>query len=227
MAKTSLSAEMKERPSEFAKKRQSVGPFVVISRQYGCHGYSLGLLLAATLGERTGESWNVYHKDILSRLATETNLAQEFIEQEMSSKHSVLVDFFRTFSTEHIPSGYEIRNRITTIIRGLAIQGQAIIIGQGGAGATQDLPNGLSVRLEAPDGWRVRQVSAEEGLDAIRARQKIHDVEAQRDYLRHIYELKFPRKPAFQITYDCSAFSVSELAEHIVAMMKIKGMIRP
>jgi hypothetical protein len=226
MAKTSLSAEMKEGPSEFARKRQSVGPFVAISRQYGCHGYSLGLLLAATLGERTGESWNVYHKDILARLATETNLAQEFIEQEMSSKHSVLVDFFRTFSTEHIPSGYEIRNRITTIIRGLAIQGQAIIIGQGGAGATQDLPNGLSVRLEAPDGWRMRQVSAEEGLDAIQARQKIHDVEAQRDYLRHLYELKFPRKPAFHITYDCSAFSVSELAEHIVAMMKIKGMIR-
>ncbi len=225
MAKTSLSAEMKERPWGVGKKATDVGPFVAISRQYGCHAYSLGLLLAANLGEQTRQTWSVYHKDILTRLATETNLAQEFIEREMSSKHSVIVDFFRTFSTEHIPSGYEIRNRITTIIRGLAIQGQAIIIGQGGVGATQDLPNGLSLRLEAPDDWRVRQVSAEEGLDEMQARQRIHEVEAQRDYLRHIYELKFPRKPAFQITYDCSAFSISELARHIAAMMKIKGMI--
>src|ERR1035437_7869667 len=115
MAKTPLQDKMKEKPSEFAKKPRAGGPFVAISRQYGCHGYSLGLLLAATLGEQTGESWSVYHKDILARMATETNLAQEFIDQEMSSKHSVLVDFFRTFSTEHIPSGYEIRNRITTI----------------------------------------------------------------------------------------------------------------
>jgi cytidylate kinase len=227
MAKIPLQDKMKEKTSESARRPRTGGPFVAISRQYGCHGYSLGLLLAATLGEQTGESWNVYHTDILARLATETNLAQEFIEQEMSSKHSVLVDFFRTFSTGHIPSGYEIRNRITTIIRGLAIQGHAIIIGQGASGATQDLPNGLSLRLEAPEDWRVRQVSAEEGLDAVEARQKIHEVEAQRDYLRHIYELRFPRKPAFHILYDCSAFSVSELAQHIVAMMKIKGMIRP
>jgi cytidylate kinase len=227
MAKTPLLEKMKERSWEAGRKLPTVGPFVAISRQYGCHGYSLGVLLATTLSEQTGQDWGVYHKDILERLATETNLAQEFIEREMSSKHSVLVDFFRAFSTEHIPSGYEIRNRITTIMRGLAIQGQAIIIGQGSAGATQDLPNGLSIRLEAPDDWRVRQVSAEEGLDAIQARQKIHEVEAKRDYIRHIYELKFPRRPAFQITYDCSGFSVSEIARHIIAMMKIKGLIRP
>lgn len=225
MAKTSLSDKMKEKPSETAKKPRTVGPFVVISRQYGCHGYSLGLLLAATLGEQTRQIWSVYYKDILARLATETNLAQEFIEREMSAKPSVIVDFFRTFSAEHIPSGYEIRNRITTIIRGLAIQGQAIIIGQGSVGTTQDLSNGLSVRLEGPEDWRVRQVSVEEGLDEAQARQRIHEIDAQRDYLRHIYELKFPRKPAFHITYDCSAFSISQLAQHIAAMMKIKGMI--
>ena len=225
MAKTPLQDRMKEKPSEFAKKRRPVGPFVAISRQYGCHACSLGLLLAANLDEQTRQTWSVYHKEILARLATETNLSQEFIDRERSSKPSVLVDFFRTFSTEHIPSGYEIRNRITTVIRGLAIQGHAIIIGQGSAGATQDLPNGLSVRLEAPEDWRVKQVSAREGLDETQARQRIREVETQRGYLRHIYELKFPRKPAFHITYDCSAFSISELAQHIAAMMKIKGMI--
>ena len=214
MAKTPLLEKMKERPWEAGAKPPTAGPFVAISRQYGCHGYTLGVLLATTLNEQGGQSWTVYHKDILQRLATETNLAQEFIEREISSKHSVIVDFFRAFSTEHIPSGYEIRNRITTIMRGLAIQGQAIIIGQGSAGATQDLPNGLSIRLEAPEDWRVRQVSIEEGLNAVQARQKIHDVDAQRDYLRHLYELRFPRRPAFGIIYDCSAFSVTELARH-------------
>lgn len=225
VAKTFLSAEMKERLSESAGRSHAVGPFVTISRQYGCHGYRLGQSLAETLTEESGRSWSVYHKEILSKLATETNLAQEFIEREVASKPSVIADFFRSFATEHIPSGYEIRNRITTIIRGLALGGRAVILGQGGAGATQDLPNGLSVRLEAPEEWRIQQVMEEEGLDRVQAKEKIHQVEAQRDYLRHLYELRFPHRPAFHITYDCSRFTLSELASHIVAMMKLKGML--
>ena len=227
MAKSALAEEVRERPSALERKPQDIGPFLTISREYGCHGFSLGLLLLDLLNEETtsGAAWQIYHKDILSRLETETNMAQDIIEHEMTSKPSLIVDFFRAFSKERAPSGFEIRNRITTIIRCLAIQGRAIIIGQGSAAATLDLPHGLAIRLEAPEEWRVRQVAFREGVTEYEARHKIHQVEQERDFLRKFYELKYPRRPAFHVTYDCSAFSLTELAQNVMYMMKLKHLV--
>ena len=76
MAKTTLSAEMREQRATGHGARLEVGPFLTISRQYGCHGYALGAAIKALLAEDYGEHWGIYHKEILSRLATETNLAR-------------------------------------------------------------------------------------------------------------------------------------------------------
>src|SRR6056297_3347079 len=132
MAKVSLSDHMREHRAETPEEIEKAGPFITISRQYGCYGFSLGLLLLDILTEETPENpWKIYHKDILSSLATETNLEEETLERERRSKPRLIVDFLRSFSGDRVPSGYEIRNRIMTLIRSLAIEGQAVIVGQG------------------------------------------------------------------------------------------------
>ena len=73
MAKVSLAQHMKEHRTSQEEGLDNCGPFVTISRQFGCYGFSLGLLLLDILNEETqGASWQIYHKDILSRLATYT-----------------------------------------------------------------------------------------------------------------------------------------------------------
>jgi cytidylate kinase len=227
MAKVSLPNHMKERRGEPRQGPEKGGPFLTISRQYGCYGFSLGLLLMEILNEDAPPHriWKIYHKDILARLATETNLAAELLARERRSKPRLLVDFFRALSKEKIPSGYEIRNRITTLIRGLAMEGYAIIIGQGGAGATYDLSNGLSIRLEAPEDWRVKQVAFRDGLTETEARMQIRAMEQEREYLRKIYESRFARKPSFHLAYDCSTFTLAQIAQQVVHALKLKGMI--
>jgi cytidylate kinase len=221
MAKVSLAEHMKEHRTPQPEDLADSGPYVTISRQYGCQGFSLGLLLLDILNDDAqSTSWQVYHKEILSTLATETNLGAEFIERQRRTKPSMIVDFLLSLKRDKTPSGYEIRRRITAIIRTLAIEGHAIIIGQGGAGATQDIPNGLSIRLEAPEDWRVKQVAFTDGMTEPDARQKVRDREREREYLRKLYETKYPRRPAFNITYDCSMFSLAHIAQHIVQMMK-------
>ncbi len=227
MAKVSLPDHMKERRSDAAGEGEKIGPFLTISRQFGCYGFSLGLLLLEILNDDApaAQAWHIYNREILQRLATETNMASELLDRERRSKPKLIVDFFRSLSKSKIPSGYEIRNRITTIIRGLAMEGHAIIIGQGGAGATQDMPNGLSIRLEAPLGWRVKQVAYREGIDESKAKMRIKAIEKEREYLRKIYDAKFARKPAFSLTYDCSLFTLAQIAQHIVYGMKLRGCI--
>jgi hypothetical protein len=226
MAKVSLAKHMKERRASLREPFGQIGPFVTISRQFGCYGFSLGLLLMEILNEDAPprKAWKIYNKEILNRLATETNLAAEFLDEERRSKRRLIVDFFRSLSMERIPSGYEIRNRITMIVQGLAIRGHAIIVGQGGAGATQYLPNGLSVRLEAPEDWRVGQIARREGIGEKKARERIRAIEKERDYLWKIYEDGVACRPAFDIVYDCYHFSLAQIAQQVVLAMKHRGI---
>lgn len=228
MAKVSLSEDMQEqsKPDEQAEI-ENAGPFVTISRQYGCYGFSLGLLLMEVLNDEpeAGATWRIYHKEILTRLAKETNTAAELLERERRSKPRLFLDFFRALKRDRVPSGYEIRNRITSLIRNLVMEGHAIIIGQGGAGATNDLPNGMSVRLEAPLDWRVKEVAFREGLTETEARLRVRAQERERAYLERVYAMRYPRKPAHHLVYDCSVFTLAQIAQHVVYAMKLRKII--
>ncbi|MFP4356355.1 MAG: AAA family ATPase [Phycisphaerae bacterium] len=227
MAKVSLAEHMHERPEDEQLDPENVGPFITISRQYGCWGFSLGLLLLDVLNEEApeGRAWKIYHKEILDQLAEDTNMAREMIESQRRRKPRAIIDFFRSLSGDKVPSGYEIRNRITNIIRNLAIEGYAIIVGQGGAGATHDMPNGLSIRLEAPEAWRVKQIAFREGLSETEARLRIQAMEKERDYLQKVYETRFPRQPAFNLMFDCSEFTLAQIAQQIVYAMRLQGKL--
>ena len=227
MGKASLSKHMREDLTAVEDDAGDAGPFVTISRQFGCHGFSVGLLLLDLLndGADPDESWKIYHREILTRLATETDLAEDILERERRAKPRLITGFFKSLGKGRVPSGMQIRNQITTIIRGLAIEGRAVIIGQGGSGATMDLPNGLSVRLEAPEDWRVKQVAFRDGLTETQARLRIREKEREREYLRKLYQAKFRRTPAFNLLYDCSEFSLAQIAQQIIYALKLKGYI--
>lgn len=203
------------------------GPFIAISREFGCGGFSLGLLLLDLLNEEAeeGKSWHIYHKEILDNLASDTGIALEIIERERRAKPGLLKNFFRSVAGQkgRVPSGMEIRNRMTKILRELAIAGQAILVGQGSTNATADIPNGLSIRLEAPEAWRVKQIAFREGLSETQAKLRILEEMEQREYLRKIYEKKYSRKLPFNLTFDCSVFSLAQIATLIYRALKLRG----
>ncbi|NQU75630.1 MAG: cytidylate kinase family protein [Planctomycetes bacterium] len=200
---------------------------MTISRQYGCHGYFLGLLLVDLFNNEPAEkeTWRVYQREIVERLSRETDLAPEMLERLRHERPRMLVDFFRNISTNRSLGAYEVRNRIADIIRGLAYEGHCIVIGMGGAGATAGISNGLRVRLEAPKDWRVEQVVETEGLSPIEARLLLQKLDNERDTLRQIYSLRFPREPAFDLVYDCSTFSLAQITKHVIQALKLKNMV--
>lgn len=229
MAKESLAEQMSQLRAPTEEEIANAGPFVAISRQFGCGGFSLGLLLLDILADETDEdnAWQIYHKEILENLAAETGLGLDIIERQRRSKPGLLRDFFRTLSgkKDRVPSGMELRNRQTAIIRELAIGGQAVLVGQSSAVVTSDLPHGLSIRLEAPEMWRIKQIAFREGLTELQARQRLQEETEQREYIRKIYERKYPRRPAFHLTFDCSQFSLAQIATIIHRALKLRSLI--
>jgi hypothetical protein len=226
MDRVPIDNDMAETP--ITEDLSDAGPYITLSRQFGCHGFSLGLMLLDLLTDITPLEyhWTIQHKEILNRLATETNTAEELLEYQRKAKPSLWTDFFRSFGRgKRLPSGFEVRNRITTIIRGMAAQGHVIIIGQGSSAATADIPNGLRVRLEAPFDWRVKEIAFREGIGETEARIMVKKGDEERDYLRKIYERRGARKPVFDVVYDCSQFTIGSLAQHIVYAMKLKKLV--
>jgi len=227
MAKPTLSSYIRNNLDSIGKKKEP-GPYVTISRQYGCDGYELGDLLQKKLNERSDEnSWRLYKKEMLKQLAEDTGLTEEVIEKERLSKPSLLKDFFRGMRRVGIPDGYEIRNKITVMVRTVAFEGHAIIIGQGGTTAAADLENGLSVRIEAPKEWRIIRVSRREKLTRHGAAARIEEIEKKRRHLRKIYEEKNKREPAFNLLIDNSMFDMEQIAEQIIYAMEQKKLIKP
>ena len=225
MGRPTLSSYIRDNLEHLDRKKEP-GPYMTISRQYGCDGYELGDLLLAKLNDLAGENlWKVYKKNILKELAESTGLAEELIEKERMAKPSLLKDLLRGVRKNNIPDGYEIRNKITIMVRTVAFEGHAIIIGQGGTAAAADLSNGLSVRLEAPKEWRIAKVSRRENLKRQEAILRIEEVEKNRKHLRKIYEQQNAREPAFNLVIDNAAFSKEEIVEMIIFAMEKKNLI--
>ena len=112
------------------------------------------------------------------------------------------------------------------MVRTVAFEGYAIIVGQGGTAATADLEGGLSVRIEAPKEWRIIRVSRRENLHKDKAAARVAAVGKQRVHLREIYEEKNPREPAFNLVIDNSMFNTEQSADLIIAAMEQKGLLK-
>ncbi|MHC5082779.1 MAG: cytidylate kinase-like family protein [Planctomycetota bacterium] len=225
MTKPTISSYLRNHLDDIGKKKEP-GPYITISRQWGCDGYGLGQLLSDKLNERDEDSrWKLYQKEMLKQLAEDTGLTEEILEKERKAKPSLVKDFLRGLKKSGIPDGYEIRNNITMMVRTIAFEGHAIIIGQGGTAATADLAGGLSIRVVAPKDWRVARICMREKLDKQTASMKIDEIEKDRQHLRVLYEKQNSREPAFNLVFDNSVLSNDQIVDIILLAMEQKCLI--
>ena len=201
------------------------GPYITISREPGCEGYKVGDLLVEMLNRHDPHCrWRLFKKEILQQIARDTKLAEEIIERKRYAVPSLVKEFFRGMSKGGVPDDYEIRSRIANMVRAVAHEGYAIIIGQGGTAAA-DIPNGLSIRLEAPKKWRLIRVCKRDNLSKEEALAKIEHEEEKRLYLRKLYEETNPHAPVFNLTIDNSVLKAEQIASLIYHAMQLKNMI--
>jgi len=225
MTKTTISSYLRDHLDDIGTKKEP-GPYITISRQWGCDGVGLGQILVSRLNERDSEQrWKLYQKDLLRQLAEDTGLTEEILEKERISKPSLLKDFLRGLKKTGIPDGYEVRNKITMMVRTIAFEGHAVILGQGGTAATGDLANGLGVRGEVPKDWRIARICRRENLEKRAAIAKIEEIEKDRDYLRQIYRRQNSREPAFNLVFDNAMFKNEQVADLVIMGMEEKGLI--
>lgn len=201
-------------------------PFVTISREFGCQANELSELLNKELLKRN-HNWQKVNKEILNNAGTELKMHPDKIKQVISdSSRGMLDEALDSLSAKYYKSDRKIRRTIADVVTTFAKEGNVIIIGRGGASITQDIPNGLHIRLAAPSSWRMQAIMDRRKLkreDAIKliASMDHKRFKLQRDYMKGVHDFD----SLFDIKFNCAKVSLEEITQIIIQLMEKRKMI--
>jgi cytidylate kinase len=153
--------ELHRRLAQLDEERErtpQAGPFITISRQYGCMAYALAERLAQRLGVEFPE-WNftIYDRKILEVLAQRKSFTADLIDS-LSARTRGVIEDWADFLIAGRPSEVQVVRHLVRTLCSVAALGEAILIGRGGAVITRKLAAGIHVRLIAPLEWRIARL---------------------------------------------------------------------
>ena len=151
---------------------------ITLSRQFGCEGYPLAERLQAKMEARTGEPWTIFDKALIERVSGETELSERLLGKIGDESHAldVLASLMPGWHTHN-----EAYDKLVHYIIRIAREGNAIIVGRGGAVVTQDLPNCVHFRLEAPHEFRVASIVSRLAVSEAEAEAMVTEQQERRD----------------------------------------------
>lgn len=135
------------------------GPFITLSRQYGCRAFDLAERLADRLN-LTVPGWRYTVIDPKAIGDPEIGLRLgETIVNGLSERTRGLVEDWIGQLLARRPAEARVFGHLARTLCTIAARGQVIIIGRGGAAITRKVPNGVHLRIVAPLAWRVENLS--------------------------------------------------------------------
>ncbi len=203
-------------------------PFVTISREFGCPSKLIAKQLADELNQLSGNNrmpfWQDINREIVEEAASKLKVDQARIRHFNAENREILYDVLSAFSTNY-KSSKAIEKTTREVIRTFAHKGHVIIVGRAGAAITHGWHNSLHVRLHAPVNWRIRQVSYIKSVGEAEAAKDIAEMDKNRTSLIELYLGRKFDHTIFDVCFNCGTFSIGEVVNGIIGMMKIRGLI--
>lgn len=180
---------------------------VTVSRQFGSDGEAIARRAAEQLGLTVFDRERVrdvalgagVKRNALDRLIDEgqRTVAGEILQglgtaKPVAASSNPLLGVFAPAVSSETVGLEETARAVGEVIRGLAQQGNAMIIGQGGQALLRDLPGACHILFVASVEWRVANIAQWHNLKPADARRSIraHD-EARKDYLARYHNVRW------------------------------------
>lgn len=208
------------------------GPVITISRDYGCHGSSIGLMLVNTINHKNKSrrkntnDWQFISKEILEQSAKELNMKRDTLDVvSFAQNDDVFSNITSLFSGSFYASNTKIRNTIAKIIYNFAEEGNCVIIGRAAEAITKGIKRSLHVRLVAPLETRAQWVAEEEDLSIDEARSRCEQEDDKREKFRQYFEGKRSDLEYYDLTVNVSKMTNEEVAEVILILAEARGFL--
>jgi cytidylate kinase len=193
---------------------------ITISRQFGCEGYPLAESLQEQLAVKTGETWAVFDKALIERVSRETDLSEQLLGNLGDTSRSLdklasVIPGWRTHD-----EAYEILARYMVHI---AEEGNAIVVGRGGAIVTQHLPNCFHFRLEAPYEHRVQSIQQRLGVTQDEAERLVLEHQKGRErFLEQFLHCSVSDPRFYHAVFNTSKNTVERITRSILELLPIE-----
>ncbi|MFY0685606.1 MAG: cytidylate kinase-like family protein [Cyclobacteriaceae bacterium] len=206
------------------------GPVVCISRSFGCHATPIVNQLITQINHavehnENSKHWRYVSKEILEEGAHLLGIDPKKVEQKVEANPGSLNDVFSSLSHHYNLSNKLVVQTVREVVEAYIREGNVIVVGRGGSSLTQQVPNALHIRLDAPIGWRADQVSLRRGMSETDAIELIEKMDHKRIlWAEHLSDLTFDES-LFDLILNRKTLSDLEIVDIIFNMMKGRKMI--
>lgn len=212
-------------------KAVETGPYISISRDFGCMANVIAQKLSDILTKRNkakgiNQNWQWLNKTLLQESARALELSPSKIEYVFHSQRKTVMDeVVSAMSTRYYKSDRKIRKTITEVIRSIATSGNVIIVGRGGVAFKEDNPRSLHIKLVAPIEWRIDRISLNYHKSRQDALKAILDVDHERKYLVDSFLGYCTDETIYDIVFNRSTMDDDMIISTILNIMEQKNLV--
>ena len=192
-------------------------PTITISRQFGAEAFPLAEILQDLLQKKTGDTWTIFDKALIEKVSRETALSEYFLTNlgDASKAFDVLLTMLPGMRTHR--DAYQILSHY--IIR-IALDGNAIIIGRGGAVLTQHLPHCFHFRLEAPLEYRIHSIQERLGITNNEAKSLVIENQKMREkFIEGLLNISISDTRFYHAVFNSSKSNSLGIAHGIMSLV--------
>ena len=206
------------------------GPYISISRDFGCMANNIAQKLSKELSRRYKEKgldkqFKWINKSILEESSRALELSPSKIEYVFRSQPKTTMDeIVSALSTKYYKSDKKIRNTIIEVIRSIAKAGNVIIVGRGGVAFGKDNPNSFHIKLTAPIEWRVERVSQNYNKPKDEALRYLLEIDKERKYLIDSFMGYDTDLSIFDMVFNRMTMSEEEIISIILNVVESRKM---
>lgn len=195
-----------------------VRPTITLSRQFGCEGFPLAECLKALFDEATGETWNIYDKSLVEKVAQDEDISLRLLKNLGDMTH--ILESLGLYPSTHVTQDAAFK-KVAEAIVPIAVMGNAIIVGRGSSIICKDLSNCFHFRLGAGFDWRVARtmqrlaMAKEEAEEMVKTNTKLRERFIHECLGENSAELKH-----YNAVFNNERYSLQEMAAAILAYVK-------
>lgn len=199
---------------------------ITISRQLGAGG--------AYIGQQVARKLNIHYADheIIRKAAEKLSVKEEDIEKRdektqpfwetLLSSSGYAPEFYVPINIKYAPTDAEMYDAETKIMRKLAENIDAVLIGRGGFHVFKDRPKTLRVFLYASKKYRIDRVMTEHNLNEKEALHAIDESDSARaKYIEAFTGADWNDARNFDISLDTGKLGLEKSVEAIIAIAKL------
>lgn len=202
----------------FFNKKETSGkalPLITFSREMGAGGRPMAKLVAKKLGRK----WQVYHEEIVDKIAEEAKLEKKLVSEIDENQASAVDEFLSDFFGRRYLSLSAYHQHLTKILTAIAKKGNVIIIGRGGEYL---FPEALKIRVICEMEQRIAWEMAFEKITRREAIKRISESDEKRDkFIEELYGHNERKPHHYDLVIKTGPdFSIETAADLIVRLAK-------